>query len=174
MGQSHSKRRVEIPLVILGLDNAGKTTIVNKLNDLPIDQIKPTESFNKTSLERGKILLKVIDVGGQSKLRYTWRTYLSGVGALIFVVDSADKERMDEAYGELLLLLEEVELRSIPLLIFANKQDIKGALTPTEIYKSLQLQLIRDRAWQLYPCSALNGTGLEDGIKWIEKFGKKM
>eukprot|EP01065_Artemidia_motanka_P042223 TRINITY_DN561_c0_g1_i2.p2 TRINITY_DN561_c0_g1~~TRINITY_DN561_c0_g1_i2.p2 ORF type:complete len:179 (+),score=81.80 TRINITY_DN561_c0_g1_i2:72-608(+) len=156
-------------ILILGLDNAGKTTILKKLADEDISQISPTQGFNIKSLQHDGVKLNMWDIGGQKAIRTYWRNYFDETDCLIYVVDAADKKRLEECGMELNLLLEEEKLSGVHVLIFANKQDLATAMGPDEVSEALTLQAIRDRKWQIQGCSAKTGEGLEDGIAWAVK-----
>jgi ADP-ribosylation factor-like protein 3 len=104
---------------------------------------------------------------GQKSIRPYWRNYFDQTDALIYVIDSADRRRMEETGVELGQLLEEDKLAGIPLLIFANKQDLLNALPPQDISKGLNLSTIRDRMWNIQACSAKTGEGLQEGMEWV-------
>lgn len=116
-----------------GLDNAGKTTILKRLTGEPIDTIEPTLGFNINTLEHRGYTLNMWDVGGQKSLRSYWRNYFECTDGLVWVVDSADKMRLDACKQELRILLEEERLAGATLLVLANKQDVPGALSSMEI-----------------------------------------
>ena len=106
---------------MLGLDCAGKTTILKSVSNENIKQIKPTEGFNLKTLTIDGVNLSVWDLGGQEKLRQFWSNYFEKCHCLIYVVDAADEDRVAEAGKELRSLLEEKELKGVPVLVFANK-----------------------------------------------------
>eukprot|EP00416_Gambierdiscus_australes_P036325 CAMPEP_0171096826 /NCGR_PEP_ID=MMETSP0766_2-20121228/46036_1 /TAXON_ID=439317 /ORGANISM="Gambierdiscus australes, Strain CAWD 149" /LENGTH=184 /DNA_ID=CAMNT_0011555897 /DNA_START=232 /DNA_END=786 /DNA_ORIENTATION=+ len=157
----------EMRLLMLGLDNAGKTTILKKFNGEPVDTISPTLGFNIKTLEYKGFKLNIWDVGGQRTIRSYWRNYFEATDGLVWVVDSADRLRLQDCRKELERLLHEERLAGATLLIFANKQDLPGALSATEIRDSLGLEEIRNRHWYILPCSAYTGEGLLDGINWL-------
>mmetsp|Transcript_84120 Transcript_84120/g.171475 ORF Transcript_84120/g.171475 Transcript_84120/m.171475 type:complete len:187 (-) Transcript_84120:162-722(-) len=158
----------EARILVLGLDNAGKTTILKKLSDEDLHHIMPTQGFNIKSLQHNGFKLNVWDIGGQKSIRPYWRNYYENTDALIYVIDSADERRLGtEAAEELASLLEEDKLAGVPTLIFANKQDLLNAKSATEIAEALNLDSLRDRAWQIQPCSAKTGDGLQDGMEWV-------
>lgn len=152
---------------MLGLDNSGKTTILKKLSDEDITHIMPTQGFNIKSLIHDGFKLNVWDIGGQKSIRPYWRNYFDQTDALIYVIDSADRRRIEETGVELQSLLDEERLGSVPLLIMANKQDLLSAMTPAELTEELHLKTIRERTWQILPCSAKTGEGLEASMEWI-------
>ena len=110
---------------------------------------------------------QVWDLGGQTSIRPYWRCYYPNTDAIIFVVDSADSERMPVAKGELAAMLEEDELKDAILLVFANKQDQKGAMNAQQISDALGLPEIRNRQWSIQETSALKGKGLFEGFDWL-------
>eukprot|EP00727_Mastigamoeba_balamuthi_P008045 m51a1_g3861 putative adp-ribosylation factor-like protein 3 (178) ;mRNA; f:411018-411892 len=157
----------EVRLLLLGLDNAGKTTILKRLANEEIVHIRPTSGFNIKSVVHEGFKLNVWDIGGQKAIRPFWKNYMEGTDALVYVIDAGDARRLAESGGELNQLLEEEKLASVPLLVFANKQDLVGALTPKQIAEMLNLHLIRDRTWQIQGCSAKNGTGIQEAMEWV-------
>eukprot|EP00595_Chromulina_sp_UTEXLB2642_P000098 CAMPEP_0196762176 /NCGR_PEP_ID=MMETSP1095-20130614/1549_1 /TAXON_ID=96789 ORGANISM="Chromulina nebulosa, Strain UTEXLB2642" /NCGR_SAMPLE_ID=MMETSP1095 /ASSEMBLY_ACC=CAM_ASM_000446 /LENGTH=185 /DNA_ID=CAMNT_0042112605 /DNA_START=52 /DNA_END=609 /DNA_ORIENTATION=- len=157
----------EARLLVLGLDNSGKTSILKKLSDEDITHIMPTQGFNIKSLMHDGFKLNVWDIGGQKSIRPYWRNYFDHTDALIYVIDSADRRRIEETCLELQQLLEEEKLANVPLLVLANKQDLLNALAPDEITTELALNEVRDRVWQILPCSAKSGDGLPVAMEWI-------
>lgn len=115
------------------MDNAGKTTILKRFNGEPIDTISPTLGFNIKTLEHRGFTLNMWDVGGQKSLRSYWRNYFECTDGLVWVVDSADRFRLEACKDELRKLLEEERLAGATLLVLANKQDLPGALNAHEI-----------------------------------------
>eukprot|EP00730_Choanoeca_flexa_P000185 TRINITY_DN10085_c0_g1_i2.p2 TRINITY_DN10085_c0_g1~~TRINITY_DN10085_c0_g1_i2.p2 ORF type:complete len:177 (+),score=40.78 TRINITY_DN10085_c0_g1_i2:1819-2349(+) len=158
----------EMRILMLGLDSAGKTTILYKLKlGQPVSTI-PTVGFNVESVSYKNVKFNVWDVGGQDKIRPLWRHYYTGTQGLIFVVDCADKERIDEARRELHKIVNDREMKDAIILIFANKQDIKGAILPEELPELLGLaRLPKERTWYVQPCVATEGDGLIDGLTWL-------
>ena len=155
--------------MILGLDNAGKTTILRKLSDEDITTTTPTQGFNIKSVLHAGFKLNVWDIGGQKTIRPYWRNYYENTEALIYVVDAADRKRIDEAGFELDEILSEEKLATVPLLVFANKSDLLQAKSADEIAEALSLFNIKDRPWQIQAWSAKTGNGLEPGLKWVVK-----
>ena len=119
------------------------------------------------TVEYKNICFTVWDVGGQDKIRPLWRHYFQNTEGLIFVVDSNDRERIAEARDELNRMLAEDELREAVLLVFANKQDLPGALSLQEIREVLQLDKIVSHHWQIVECSAVTGLNLLKGVDWL-------
>ncbi|CAB4065951.1 ARL1 [Lepeophtheirus salmonis] len=106
-------------------------------------------------------------LGGQTSIRPYWRCYYSNTDAIIYVVDSADRERIGISKGELISMLEEDELRNAILLVMANKQDMEGAMSLAEVHTALGLSSLKDRTFQLFKTSVLKGEGLDESMKWL-------
>ncbi|KAI8068136.1 ADP-ribosylation factor family-domain-containing protein [Gilbertella persicaria] len=157
----------EMRILMLGLDNAGKTTILKRINGEPIDTISPTLGFNIKTLEHENYKLNIWDVGGQKSIRSYWRNYFEQTDALVWVVDSADRLRLSDCKRELSGLLQEERLAGATLLVFANKQDIAGALTEQEIRMALGLDDIKSHHWAIFACSAVTGDSLLKGMDWV-------
>lgn len=152
---------------MVGLDAAGKTTVLYKLKLGEIVTTIPTIGFNVETVEYKNISFTVWDVGGQDKIRPLWRHYFQNTQGLIFVVDSNDTERISEARDELARMLSEDELRDAVLLVFANKQDLPNALKPSELTEKLNLHNMRNRNWYIQATCATNGEGLYEGLDWL-------
>ncbi|GMT07436.1 hypothetical protein PENTCL1PPCAC_29610, partial [Pristionchus entomophagus] len=159
----------EVRLLLLGLDNAGKTTILKKLADEDVSHIAPTHGFNIKAVSMGNIKLNVWDIGGQRNIRVYWRNYFDKSSALIYVIDSVDRKRLEESKNELMELLDEEKLQGIPVLVLANKQDLLVAMKSHEIAEALQLTEMRTRSWTIHPVSAVTGEGLKDAIDWLSQ-----
>ncbi|XP_052672502.1 ADP-ribosylation factor-like protein 3 isoform X1 [Harpia harpyja] len=157
----------ELRIVLLGLDNAGKTTLLKRLASEEVSTITPTQGFNIKSVHSHGFKLNVWDIGGQRSIRPYWKKYLGSTDLLIYVIDSADQKRFEETGQELAELTEEESLTGVPLLVFANKQDLVTAAPAAEIAEGLSLHTYRDREWQIQACSALSGEGVQDGMNWI-------
>uniref|UniRef100_I3IWV6 ADP-ribosylation factor 6 n=1 Tax=Oreochromis niloticus TaxID=8128 RepID=I3IWV6_ORENI len=140
----------EMRILMLGLDAAGKTTILYKLKLGQSVTTIPTVGFNVETVTYKNVKFNVWDVGGQDKIRPLWRHYYTGTQGLIFVVDCADRDRIDEARQELHRIINDREMRDAIILIFANKQDLPDAMKPHEIQEKLGLTRIRDRNWGLW------------------------
>ena len=120
------------------------------------------------ALRRYKNLrFQVWDLGGQTSIRPYWRCYYQNTNAVIYVVDSADTERMGISKQELVTMLEEEELKDAALMVFANKQDLPNAATAEVIAEKLGLSALKNRQWQIFKTSALKGDGLYDGLDWL-------
>ncbi|KAH8832853.1 ADP-ribosylation factor, Arf family Arf1 [Flagelloscypha sp. PMI_526] len=159
----------EMRILMLGLDAAGKTTILYKLKLGEQVTTIPTIGFNVESVEYKNISFTVWDVGGQDRIRPLWRHYYQSVKAVIYVVDSNDRERISEAREEMMKLIGEQELQDAILLIFANKQDLPNALSAGELTDALGLKTITNKPWYIQATSATTGDGLFEGFEWLAK-----
>ncbi|KAG9148702.1 hypothetical protein Leryth_013381 [Lithospermum erythrorhizon] len=157
----------EMRILMVGLDAAGKTTILYKLKLGEIVTTIPTIGFNVETVEYKNISFTVWDVGGQDKIRPLWRHYFQNTQGLIFVVDSNDRDRAVEARDELHRMLNEDELRDAVLLVFANKQDLPNAMNAAEITDKLGLHSLRQRHWYIQSTCATSGEGLYEGLDWL-------
>lgn len=157
----------EMRILMLGLDAAGKTTILYKLKLGQSVTTIPTVGFNVETVTYKNVKFNVWDVGGQDKIRPLWRHYYTGTQGLIFVVDCADRDRIDESRQELHRIINDREMRDAIILIFANKQDLPDAMKPHEIQEKLGLTRIRDRNWYVQPSCATTGDGLYEGLTWL-------
>ncbi|CCA69069.1 probable ADP-ribosylation factor [Serendipita indica DSM 11827] len=160
-------RNQEMRILMVGLDAAGKTTILYKLKLGEIVTTIPTIGFNVETVEYKNISFTVWDVGGQDKIRPLWRHYFQNTQGIIFVVDSNDRERVSEAREELQRMLNEDELRSAILLVFANKQDLPNAMNAAELTDKLGLHGLRNRTWYIQATCAPSGDGLYEGLEWL-------
>ncbi len=154
---------------MVGLDAAGKTTILYKLKLGEVVTTIPTIGFNVETVDYKNISFTVWDVGGQHKIRPLWRHYYQNTQALIFVVDSNDRsaQRVSEAREELHRMLSEDELRDALLLVFANKQDLPNAMTAAEMTEKLGLHDLKNRNWYIQATCATSGDGLLEGLDWL-------
>ena len=159
----------EMRILMVGLDAAGKTTILYKLKLAEVVTTIPTIGFNVETVEYKNISFTVWDVGGQETIRRLWNYYYNNIQGIIFVVDSNDTERIDDAREELHKMLAEEELKDACLLVMANKQDLPGAMTPPDIADGLGLHTIRGRSWHLQTTCATSGDGLYEGLDWLSK-----
>eukprot|EP01105_Mastigella_eilhardi_P003438 TRINITY_DN1439_c0_g1_i5.p1 TRINITY_DN1439_c0_g1~~TRINITY_DN1439_c0_g1_i5.p1 ORF type:complete len:180 (+),score=65.00 TRINITY_DN1439_c0_g1_i5:139-678(+) len=157
----------DMRILMVGLDAAGKTTILYKLKLGEIVTTIPTIGFNVETVEYKNINFTVWDVGGQDKIRPLWRHYFQNTQGLIFVVDSNDRERVGEAKEELQKMLSEDELRDAVLLVFANKQDLPQAMSVAEVTDKLGLSSMRNRKWYMQAACATSGDGLYEGLDWL-------
>lgn len=157
----------DVRMLMVGLDAAGKTTLLFKLKMGETVTTIPTIGFIVESVEYKNSKLTVWDVGGQTKIRALWRHYYQNTQGIIFVIDSNDHDRIGEARHELMQMLTEEELKDSALLIYANKQDLPKAMSTSQIVDSLGLSTLRSHPWHVQATCALTGEGLYQGLDWL-------
>mmetsp|Transcript_21828 Transcript_21828/g.45427 ORF Transcript_21828/g.45427 Transcript_21828/m.45427 type:complete len:191 (-) Transcript_21828:72-644(-) len=159
----------EVKMLMVGLESAGKSTVLQKLQLGKVATSTPFEGFQVESLQYKNTSITVLDLGGegQEKLRPKWRQYFKGTTRLIFVVDSTDRDRLEEAREELHLMLNEEEMSNAVLLLWANKQDLPNAMSKNELIDALGLNTLRRRQWFIQTSCALSGDGLYEGMDWL-------
>ena len=157
----------ETRILMLGLDAAGKTTILYKLKLGERITTIPTLGFNVESLQYKNLNMNIWDIGGQDRLRPLWRHYFHNTQGLIFVIDCNDTSRIQIAAEELHKLLEEDELSQSILLVYANKQDLPNAIRVNELAEKLHLNTMTGRKWQIQSTVATTGDGLYEGLDWL-------
>uniref|UniRef100_A0A8C7K2J9 ADP-ribosylation factor-like protein 6 n=1 Tax=Oncorhynchus kisutch TaxID=8019 RepID=A0A8C7K2J9_ONCKI len=177
-------KKKEVNVLCLGLDNSGKTTIINQLKPsngmfgsmsegcfvAQTQDIVPTIGFSIEKFKTSSLSFTVFDMSGQGRYRNLWEHYYKEGQAIIFVVDSGDKLRMVVAKEELDTLLNhpDVKHRRIPLLFFANKMDVRDALSSVKVSQLLCLENIKDKPWHICASDAVKGEGLPEGVDWLQ------
>ena len=153
-------------ILMLGLDGAGKSTILYKLklgeNVITI----PTIGFNYETIHYGGFNMNIMDIGGQDRIRMLWQKYFHDTQGIIFVVDSNDIQRIQEVKMEIEKILQSEDLKSSILLIYANKQDLPNSINPNELSRRLGLSNIKNQ-WKIQGTCAVNGDGLYEGLDWL-------
>ncbi|ELU12137.1 hypothetical protein CAPTEDRAFT_202236 [Capitella teleta] len=164
-------KKKDVNVVVLGLDNSGKTTIITKLKpaEARTQDIVPTVGFNVEKFQTKALAFTAFDMSGQGRYRNLWEHYYRECHGVIFVIDSSDKLRMMVAKDELTLMLEnaDIKMKRIPILFFANKMDVRDSLSSVKCSNMLELEKIRDKPWHICNSNALTGEGLEEGINWL-------
>ncbi|KAH8305342.1 hypothetical protein KR044_006851 [Drosophila immigrans] len=155
--------RSDAPVLMIGLDAAGKTTTLYQLKLGSSLTSIPTIGFNVEVFEYKRMRFTIWDIGGQRSVRSMWRYYYSNAAGIIFVVDAADTQRFPEAMCELHSVLHVRELRNSVLMVFANKQDLPQAIAPDDLALRLRLHELRQR-WRVHGVSASNGQGVHEGM----------
>merc|ERR1719265_1982315 len=156
-------------ILMVGLDAAGKTTILYKLKLGEVVTTIPTIGFNVETVEYKNINFTVWDVGGQDKIRKLWRHYYLNTQGLIFVVDSNDRDRIEDAREELAKMLIEDEMREAVVLVFANKQDLPNSMPAAEVTEKLGLHSMQNRRWFIQSACSTTGDGLYEGLDWMSR-----
>ncbi|XP_076018053.1 ADP-ribosylation factor-like protein 6 [Genypterus blacodes] len=188
-------RKKEVNVLCLGLDNCGKTTIINQLkpanhsnllgplshewkhaSQTRAQDIVPTIGLNIEKFKSSSLSFTVFDMSGQSRYRNLWEHYYKESHAIIFVIDSGDELRTVVAKEELYTLLnhEDIQNRRIPVLFFANKMDLRDAMSSVKVSQLLCLENIKDKPWHICPSNAIKGEGLQEGVDWLQDHIKTM
>ena len=162
-----TKNRNNFKIIILGLQEAGKTTILYRLSLGQFVQTSPTIGSNVEELTYNNVKFQAWDLGGQESIRALWDVYYVNTDAVIYVIDSKDDENFEISKSEFYKVLANKNLKNSVILIFANKQDLPGAKNINKIIEDYELNKIKDHIWHIQPCSAVNGEGLVNGIKWL-------
>uniref|UniRef100_A0A8K9WMZ8 ADP-ribosylation factor-like protein 6 n=1 Tax=Oncorhynchus mykiss TaxID=8022 RepID=A0A8K9WMZ8_ONCMY len=177
-------KKKEVNVLCLGLDNSGKTTIINQLKPIIVclsvfclcvlqtqtQDIVPTIGFNIEKFKSSSLSFTVFDMSGQSRYRNLWEHYYKESHAIIFVIDSGDKLRMVVAKEELDTLLNHQDIcsRRMPVLLFANKSDLREAMSSVKVSQLLCLENIKDKPWHICASNAVKGEGLQEGVDWLQ------
>eukprot|EP00746_Dinoflagellata_sp_MGD_P087986 gnl/MRDRNA2_/MRDRNA2_34855_c0_seq1.p1 gnl/MRDRNA2_/MRDRNA2_34855_c0~~gnl/MRDRNA2_/MRDRNA2_34855_c0_seq1.p1 ORF type:complete len:182 (+),score=38.80 gnl/MRDRNA2_/MRDRNA2_34855_c0_seq1:79-624(+) len=156
-------------ILMVGLDAAGKTTVLYKLKLGEVLTNIPTIGFNVETVEYKNIRFTVWDIGGQDKIRKLWRHYYQGTQGVIFVIDSSDRDRIEDARDELFKMLADEEMTNAVLLVFANKQDLPHAMRTNEVVDKLDLLSIKGCPWFIQSACATTGAGLYEGLDWLSR-----
>ncbi|XP_030657666.1 ADP-ribosylation factor-like protein 6 isoform X1 [Nomascus leucogenys] len=166
-------KKKEVHVLCLGLDNSGKTTIINKLkpSNAQSQNILPTIGFSIEKFKSSSLSFTVFDMSGQGRYRNLWEHYYKEGQAIIFVIDSSDRLRMVVAKEELDTLLNhpDIKHRRIPILFFANKMDLRDAVTSVKVSQLLCLENIKDKPWHICASDAIKGEGLQEGVDWLQE-----
>ncbi|KAL1489378.1 hypothetical protein ABEB36_014287 [Hypothenemus hampei] len=163
--------RKEVNVLVVGLNNSGKTTVVNsfKSEEDKMTDIVPTVGFNIEKFQNQNLAFTAFDMSGHGRYRDLWEHYYKECHGIIFVIDSSDRLRLVVVKEELDLLLQHPNIcqKSIPILFFANKMDCKDALSSVKIAAALGLDKIMDKPWHISASNALTGEGLQEGVEWL-------
>ncbi|KAF2862253.1 ras small GTPase [Piedraia hortae CBS 480.64] len=164
----------ELDVTIIGLQNAGKTSLVRVLagGEFTIDST-PTVGFNMKRVHKGHVTLKCWDLGGQPRFRPMWDRYCRGASAIVFVVDSTDQPALPVAKEELHMLVNKPAVERIPLLVLGNKSDLPNHLTVDELIEELDLKAVTNRELSCYGISAKEETNLDAVMQWLIARGQK-
>lgn len=166
----------KVTLVMVGLDNAGKTATVRGIQGESPQDVAPTVGFSKVDLKQGKFEVTIFDLGGGKRIRGIWKNYYSESHGVVFVVDSSDVQRIQETRETMAEVLHHPRIAGKPVLVLANKQDQEGALAEADIIENLSLEkLVNENKClcQIEPCSAVLGYGkkvdksIKKGLNWL-------
>ncbi|KIK69611.1 hypothetical protein GYMLUDRAFT_150728 [Collybiopsis luxurians FD-317 M1] len=157
-----------VEIAIVGLQASGKTSLTNFFCfGQWSEEVVPTVAYNFRKVRKGNVTINVWDIAGQPKFRSTWERYCNGVDAIVFVVDSSDREKFDSARFELHQLLSQPNLTAVPLLVLGNKNDLDDHAPVKELIPALQLDKISDRPVSCYSCSMKSQHNLDIVLQWL-------
>uniref|UniRef100_A0A8C7MJK4 ADP-ribosylation factor-like protein 6 n=1 Tax=Oncorhynchus kisutch TaxID=8019 RepID=A0A8C7MJK4_ONCKI len=166
-------KKKEVNVLCLGLDNSGKTTIINQLkpSNTQTQDIVPTIGFNIEKFKSSSLSFTVFDMSGQSRYRNLWEHYYKESHAIIFVIDSGDKQTDRQTFftcSLVFLLPPDICSRRMPVLLFANKSDLREAMSSVKVSQLLCLENIKDKPWHICASNAVKGEGLQEGVDWLQ------
>ena len=164
-----TKSRNNFKIIILGMQNAGKTTILYRLSLGQLVKTTPTIGSNVEELTYNNVKFQAWDLGGQESTRSVWDVYYMNTDAIVYVIDSIDDEYYEESKIQFHKMLSNPALKNATILIFANKQDLPGAKTVNKLIEDYGFDKIKSHIWHIQSCSALKGEGLVTGIKWLSE-----
>ncbi|KAL4493408.1 hypothetical protein ABPG72_007416 [Tetrahymena utriculariae] len=170
-------------ILFLGLDNAGKTTLLRRLKDGRLVQHDPTLGSHTEELVLGNVRFKAFDLGGHEAVRKTWKNYFASIDGIVYLVDSSDRTRFEESRIEFNKIIQTKELEKVPIVILGNKIDIQGAASEDELRINFglantsqigieKINEIEGRPIELFMCSVSKKIGYADGFQWLSKFLK--
>lgn len=171
----------EASLIIVGLDNAGKTTLLHRLQTGAVRQFTPTERVNEQKFEIAGVKFHGFDLGGHDAVRHLWEEYYLETDAIIFMVDCTDVRRFEEAKEELEEILDYEPISGIPIAILSNKVDRKDATHIDGVVKAIGLDEMynesnngknsnsRQAPIKIFETSVLKGMGIEEAFKWLSE-----
>lgn len=162
-------------ILLLGLDSAGKSTLLYRLKFAETLVTIPTIGFNVEMVQlQSGLALTVWDIGGQEKMRTVWDCYCENAHGLVYVVDCSEgQKRLEDSRKEFKHILKNEHIKNTPVVILANKQDLPGALSAEDITRMFKVKkLCSDRNWYVQPCCAVTGEGLDDGFRKLTEFVK--
>jgi small GTP-binding protein len=164
-----TRSRNNFKILLLGMQNAGKTTILYRLSLGQVVKTTPTIGSNVEELIYENVKFQAWDLGGQESTRSVWDVYYMNTDGVIYVIDSQDENNYEESKNQFHKIIKNATLKNSTILIFANKQDLPGAKTVEEIIRDYELDKIRNHSWKILSCSAIKGEGLIEGIKWLSE-----
>ena len=172
LGKVFGFSKSKISVLVVGLDNSGKTTLISRLQSAGSsfgENVTPTVGFTVEKLTKDNVEFTIFDMSGQSAYRGLWESYYSDVDGIIWVLDSTDRLRITIAKCEIETITchENLQKRRVPLLIYANKMDLHNSLSPVECMQLLNLDSLKGSPWHIAASNALSGEGVDDGLKWL-------
>jgi len=162
----------KLDIVVIGLENSGKTTLLSVLaHGEPVETV-PTIGLNVKMFKKGQVNMKCWDIGGQAQYRTEWSRYAKGCDVVLYVVDAAAPQKMATAKKELHKLLDDGSIGNTPLLVLANKIDIVPHVGESELIERLQLNYVMETPWMVLPISALQVTNIDQVVEWLTSQGR--
>ncbi|XP_077429067.1 ADP-ribosylation factor-like 8Bb [Vanacampus margaritifer] len=163
----------EMELTLVGLQYSGKTTFVNVIasGQFSEDMI-PTVGFNMRKVTKGNVTIKIWDIGGQPRFRSMWERYCRGVNAIVYMVDAADRDKIEASRNELHNLLDKPQLQGIPVLVLGNKRDLANALDEKQLIEKMNLSAIQDREICCYSVSCKEKDNIDITLQWLIQHSK--
>ena len=171
LGNLLGGKKKDANILVVGLDNSGKSSIINNLKapETRLSTIPSTVGFTVEKFTANGLNFNAYDMSGHGRYRNLWEHYYKEVDAIMFVIDSSDRMRLVVAKEELSIMLNHPELKNknLPILFFSNKIDVKGACSTVEIRNQLELDKIRNKSWHIFASNALNGDGVQTALDWL-------
>jgi GTP-binding protein SAR1 len=157
-------------LLFLGLDNAGKSTLLLRLKEDRLGVLSPTVHPTSEELIIGKVRCTTFDLGGHQQARRIWKDYFPDVNGIVFIVDAKDRDRFAEARTELHNLLQTKELSNIPFVVLGNKIDHPDTVSEGELRYQLDIHQGIDRPVELFMCSIVLKQGFKEAFQWVSQY----
>jgi len=167
-------------ILFLGLDNAGKTTLMHMMHNGRLVQHTPTRNPTSESMTMDRLTFRAVDLGGHKEARRLWKDYFIAVDAIVYIVDVADPGRLEESKAEFQTLLVDENLSSTPILVLGNKVDMDGALSEPLFRDAFGLYETSGkeasslpphiRPMEVFMCSIVERAGFGDGFKWLSHY----
>ena len=154
-------------ITILGLSNAGKSTLIRALMGKPTEDVVPTIGVETNTFTKGRVQIKAWDIGGHKQFQFLWPTYCQNANAILYILDAADEEAIAESIIQLHNLAKDESVGKVPILICGNKEDLKDALPAAKLIERLRLSEIEGHDVALFTISAKEKTHLDSVVNWL-------
>lgn len=164
-------KKEKITILVIGLNNSGKSTIINCLKNSEEQTAitVPTVGFTVEQFQSQGVSFTAIDMSGGGRYRSLWEHHLANCHGIVYVIDSSDKMRLVVVRDELEILLKhpDMEKRQVPVLFYGNKIDCDDALSSVKLAAAVELEKIKNHPWQITSSNALTGEGIDEGVQWL-------
>ena len=168
-------------ILFLGLDNAGKSTLLVVLKTGRVTQVDPTKHAHSEHLTLGNVNMNAFDLGGHEAMRKVWREYFPKIDAIVYMIDAADPSRFQESRAEFERIMNTPEIGRVPVLVLGNKIDKNGAVSEDELRLALGLaqqmpfglqkvEAVNGKPVEVFMCAITKKTGFAEGFKWLTKY----